>query len=140
MKIYNAGESVPYGVYFSGRPLDIHIVTAEGDALEGKPGVAYRRMPTLIAVAAGPVIGGVFVMAFPVVIFAALVLAVTRMPLGMMQRTASRNAHLAAVRWEPSSAYLNMGDRRVPLAIEELDELDILAAEVGERRLREEGL
>ncbi len=86
MKTYRAGETVPYGVYFSTRPIDMLIVSEESELLAGKADVPYRYMPTWMAVFAGPAIGGVFVMAFPAIIFAAIFMAMGRGLMGLGHR------------------------------------------------------
>ena len=110
MKTYRAGESVSYGVYFSTRPIDMHLVSAEGELLEGKSDATYRRMPTWLAVAFGPLIGGAFVIAFPAILLAVLFMAAGKAIMSLVRGAAESNVHLAGVRWEPTAAYLNKPD------------------------------
>ena len=134
MKTYRAGESVSYGVYFSGRPIDMHIVSAEGELLEGKADATYRRMPTWLAIAFGPAIGGIFVMAFPAIIFAALFMAAGKAIMGLVRNTAESNVHLAGMRWEPTAAYLNKTEGGEEVEGEDSDEKSELEAEVEARK------
>jgi len=69
MRNYEQGKAVPAGVYFSVRHLDLRVVTDEDAVLTGKEGVSYRRSPLFVVALLAPVLGGLFVMALPFVIF-----------------------------------------------------------------------
>ncbi|MCB9655653.1 MAG: hypothetical protein H6729_16135 [Deltaproteobacteria bacterium] len=74
MKSYVAGLGVPSGIYLSARPVDLAIVHEDG-RLDGPEGAHYRRVPLIIAVAMGPVVGGMYAVAFPLLIFWAVACA-----------------------------------------------------------------
>jgi hypothetical protein len=71
MRTYENGQAAPIGVYISVRHLDMRVITGDDETLAGKEGVAYRRSPLLLIALLGPVLGGLFVMAMPFIIFAA---------------------------------------------------------------------
>ena len=146
MKTYSAGVPSRYGVYVSPRHLDVRVVGAEDEILEGKPGARYLRIPTLLLVAAAPAIGGAFVLLFPLVIIGALAVVGFQECRKLVRRTADGSAHLATMRWQPGAAYLDgNGD---PTAGEEAEQADSpepeppadladLEAEVNARRTEE---
>lgn len=68
MTTYRDGQSAPYGLFVSFRPLDTRFVGAAGEELEGIPGAHYKRLPNMVAVAMAPVLGGLFVVLFPLVV------------------------------------------------------------------------
>ena len=75
MKTYRNEEIAPYGVYVSLRALDIQVVDGEGEKLSGRPGATYRRIPMPLLVLLSPVIGGAFVLLFPVLVLMAVAMA-----------------------------------------------------------------
>ncbi len=72
MRTYRHGETARYGLYLSAWPPDVRFVSADGETLEGVDRASYMRLPTLLVVLLGPVIGGLFVLLFPLVVFAAV--------------------------------------------------------------------
>jgi len=143
MKTYDAGDKVPYGVYFSANPFNLHYIS-DDEVLPGAQGTTFKRLPTLLIVAAGPAIGGIFVMAFPAIILMAVMVAVWKLGVKTVRSFASKNAHLVQMNWEPNAAYLT-GDGKEPEedaeAIDrdlEDDEVEALEAEVETRREEEE--
>ena len=48
MKTYMSGQSVPYGVYASLKPLDLRFAGAEGEILDGRDGTTYTRLPAAL--------------------------------------------------------------------------------------------
>lgn len=110
MKTYQNNENAPYGLYLSFRRPDIRFVGADGESLEGVDGATYRRLPTPLVVAAGPVLGGLFVIAFPVLIILATIVGLGRLITTRVRATADEHAYLASGRYEPSMAYLNKGE------------------------------
>lgn len=133
MKTYQAGQNVPYGVYTSLRPLNLHYM-ADNETLPGSGD--YTRLPTWLMVLASPAIGGAFVMAFPFICLVAVAAALGKFTANTVQSMATRNAHLVQMNWEPSAAYLD-GDGKAPNPAADLDaddDLDVLKAEVAKRR------
>lgn len=76
MTAYTAGQFVPNGVYLSLRRADVHVISGGETKLQGLQGVLYHRLPLVAFVALVPVLGGLFAMSFPFVIFAAFAKAV----------------------------------------------------------------
>ena len=141
MATYRFDQCVRYGVYMSLRPLSARFVSADGASLEGAQGATYRRLPTILVVALGPLIGGAFVLAFPLIVAGALLLALGRLTMRALRHSADRSAHLAKVRWEPATAYLHSGETGsdgVPDDDPQQEALDDLEHEVAERRAAEE--
>jgi hypothetical protein len=110
MKAYFADESVGYGLYFSG--LDFRFVGSDGEKLEGRPGKTYRKLPMFFTIAMSPILGGVFVMAFPVIVVLMTVYAVFQFFGKKLTKEIARNCHLAVHRWEPTVSYLNHKDQK----------------------------
>lgn len=73
MKRFHHDEKAPTGIYVSPRHLDVRLVENGEDRLQGKPEAEYMRVPLGLLVVAGPVLGAVFAIAFPFVVFYALV-------------------------------------------------------------------
>lgn len=72
MNTYVTGEAVGSGLYMSWKQRDLRIVTETEQVLDGEPEAIYRRIPLWMLVALAPVLGGLYAMAFPVIIFSAL--------------------------------------------------------------------
>jgi len=114
MKTYQTGQSVAYGVYASLRALDVRYVGADGEALDGRAGAQYWRVPTLLMLALAPVAGGLFVIAFPALVLGLAVAAATRPAWSALAGLADRRAHLAVVQWQPTAAYLRPPQEEPP--------------------------
>ena len=72
MNTYVTGESVGSGLYLSWRQRDLRIVTESEQVLDGEPEGIYKRIPLWMLVVLAPVLGGLYAMAFPVIIFSSL--------------------------------------------------------------------
>ena len=72
MRTYRHGEPTRYGLYLATWPPDMRFVSADNEPLEGLEGARYLRLPTLMVALLGPVIGGLFVLLFPLIVFAAV--------------------------------------------------------------------
>ncbi len=107
MKTYKTNESVSYGLYLSIRSMDVRFVGAEGETLEGKPGADYIKVPVLLALLFSPILGGVFVLGFPLIVVGVLIYAACHLAAEQVRSTISNHAHLALWKWEPTAAYLN---------------------------------
>ena len=148
MKTYSAGQPARYGVYFAPRHLDVRVVGAEDEVLEGKDNARYFRIPTVLLVAACPAIGGAFVLLFPLVILGALAVVAFQECRKLVRHTADGTAHLAQMRWQPGAAYLDGNEAEPaqpaaaptagpPTAPHPLGDLADLEAEVRARREEE---
>ena len=135
MLTYKSGSPARYGVYIAPRHLDLRVVGADNEPIEGKAGARYLRIPTLLLVALCPLIGGAFVIFFPFVILGAVALVLFQEARKLFRGVAGDGVHLAQVRWQPGAAYLN-GDKEEAAAGEATPsaELADLEAEVRARR------
>lgn len=134
MKSYRNSQSAPYGLYVSKSPVDMTFVSADGEPIDGKAGASYVRVPTLLAVVLSPAIGGVFVLAFPLVVLAAVAYGIAQFAARPVRKLAERHANLARVRWEPATAYLDGGQSEEAAEGETSEELAELEEEVQARR------
>ncbi|OIP29999.1 MAG: hypothetical protein AUK47_26195 [Deltaproteobacteria bacterium CG2_30_63_29] len=132
MKTYQAGQNVPYGVYTSMRPLNLHYMSDS----ETLPGTGeYTRIPTWLMVVASPAIGGLFVMAFPFICLVAVAAALGKLAANTVHSMATRNAHLVQMNWEPGAAYLDgKGQSATPTSDDDDLDLEALKAEVAKKR------
>lgn len=142
MKKYTAGQRAPYGVYASVWPPNMCVVSADGEPIHGKEGTTYRRIPLLLVIAAGPAIGGAFVLSFPLIVVAAVFTAIAQRVFRGATELGDSQAHLVRLRWEPATSYLQHTDDEADTAeaVAEPaaeDELGELAEEVRARRERE---
>ena len=136
MKFHQTMQPAPYGLYISTRPFDVRFVGADGETLDGLPGASYRRVPTLLALLLAPMLGGAFVIAFPILVIVAAVVGIARVAVREVRKAAGEHAWLASPRWEPSTSYLTKGEKKGD--VEEVPtELADLRDEVGERRADE---
>ena len=110
MKKYQTGQRVPYGVYASAWPPDLRVVSADDEPLDGKPDKRYVRLPLLLVIAAGPALGGVFVLAFPLIVLGAVITALGQYAYRRVRELRDSQAHLVRLRWEPATSYLKHTD------------------------------
>lgn len=64
MFTYQGGEKVEGGFYLNRRTFEVAVINREG-VLEGGPGEAYARVPTLFVLALAPALGAAFAMFLP---------------------------------------------------------------------------
>jgi len=128
MKRYSANQPAPYGLYISARHMDVRFVGADGENLEGKHDVAYRRVPTWLAVLLATALGGAFVLAFPLIVLGAIFGTLGG---AIVKRVSRRHGYVARGGWQPAAAYFDNKEKprhEDEPASEELADLD---AEVG---------
>ena len=107
MKTYQAGKQVEYGIYISPKSIDCRFVGADNETLEGKPNATYYRLPTIVAIAAAPILGGIFVMTFPLLIIMMFAYAVCKPLIDAGKYLAKESEFLGSFQWQPTAAYLN---------------------------------
>ena len=127
MKRYSATQPAPYGLYISPRNFDIRFVGADGEPLEGKDGATYRRIPTWLVVVFGPALGGIFVLAFPLLVIAAIVGTLGAAAFKALSR---RHGYVARGGWQPAAAYFDKKQEARAEGDAPAAELDDLQAEV----------
>ena len=136
MKTYNAGSKVGYGLYVSPKALDVRFVGSDEETLAGTKGKAYFRMPTLLMVLAAPILGGLFVLAFPVMVLLMVVVAIARLIYKTAASAVEARSHLLEMNWQPSAAYLNKNkpEQKDGASEAKVTELKDLKDEVASRR------
>lgn len=107
MKTYNTGSKVQYGVYASLKDFDMCFVSADHEILKGRPGAQYFRIPSWLLVLAAPALGGLFVIAFPLLVIMMVIGGLVKMVYQTAHSSVEKNAHLMDLRWSPTATYLN---------------------------------
>ena len=136
MKTYQSGQKVKYGIYVAPKAWDARFVGADDETLDGKDNAEYIHLPSALLLLATPIMGGVFVLAFPLIVigwcFGAIGLVIAR---GVKSLVESQ-AYVVQMRWEPSAAYLNKTKREKSdkTTEEDSNELKDLKDEVDKKR------
>lgn len=103
MKRYETGEAAPYGIYIARNMVDVRFVGADGEALDGREGGRYMRLPTWAVIVVGPALGVIFVMAFPLLVIATIF---GTLGVGLVRKLGgARHAYVARSGWQPAAAY-----------------------------------
>lgn len=140
MKMHRSGDVTNQGIYISVWPPDCRFVGAPGEALDGREGLTYRRVPAVLALLLSPLFGGAFVLLFPVLVILGTGLLATTLAARAIRSLLERHWYLASARWEPVTAYLNRcepkrgGEGQGRIASEALERLE---KEVQVRRAEE---
>jgi hypothetical protein len=100
-----SGTPVRSGTYFNSRRFTF-VQVKDGEALKGAAGERWVRVPLPLAVVAAPVLGGLFVVAFPVIGVAALAWGVARKLAGGVKEGAAGLAANLAPAPVPGEAHL----------------------------------
>ena len=130
MKRYAVNESAPYGLYVSFSPADVRFVGSEGETLEGRSPL-YRKLPTALVILCGPVLGGAFVLAFPLVIIVAIASIMTHLVAKRFRKAAEKRVYLIENAWQPQAAFLQ-GEQEEETAAQDADQDADQDAEHGE--------
>ncbi|MBK8010538.1 MAG: hypothetical protein IPK13_04265 [Deltaproteobacteria bacterium] len=144
-RTYMAGQAAPWGLYVGLNRLSVRYISASGEALVGPAKARYLKIPTWISVLASPLIGGLYVVFFPLILAAALFVVLGELLYAVVTRTWADHAHLANARFSPSAAYLNApeaedrsnGQGASVANSDEQGDLDALEAEARTRQARE---
>lgn len=113
MRTYRGSDKVEPGLYFNARELSFKSVDEEGP-LPGSLVEVYRRVPILVLLIVGPLLGLVYAVFLPFIGFAAVAWL-----LGVKAVQLARGAAREAVRvlrpgWEPSLAFLSRSKPGTP--------------------------
>jgi len=141
VRTYSAGEQVPWGVYLAVNRPAVRHVSATGEVLASRPGTRFVRVPTWLLVLASPVVGGLYVVLFPIILAGVIASFLIHLVNVAIRRALARHGHLAHARWEPAASYLRplQRDAAEEATTEEGidEELRDLEAEVATRREQE---
>lgn len=141
-KVRHGGELVDWGIYVGVNRLCVCYVSAPNEALEGEAETRYLRVPTWMVLVGSPIIGGLYVLLFPVIMAGALVAVLVSLAVTPFARASERWGQLAGSQWQPSAAYLDRAPQ--PKAEDEVESSDTpdpladLAEEVKTRRAEEQ--
>ncbi|MDP3063610.1 MAG: hypothetical protein Q8O40_10455 [Chloroflexota bacterium] len=140
---YLGGQRAGPGHYWRLSTGALVVVRKDGEVLPGGAGIRYLRTPRFIVLLMGPLAGGLYVLALPLVACGALMGALAVRAGQLLERwgvaTALARA-LAGPRWMPGRSYLmDWAARRrprkeAPAPGDETTPLDRLEAEIRERR------
>lgn len=108
MRRYRGNEKVQPGIYFNARQLVFKSMGEEGH-LPGTEQDQYRRVPTLVLLAAGPVLGGLYVIFLPLLGFAMLGWFAGRKVLDLVGHAAEASVRALKPAWQPARAFLSRG-------------------------------
>ncbi len=137
MKTYKANQSCPQGFYFSLKNLDGHFVGADGEFFEGSRDAVYYKFPNTFLVLMSPIIGGLFVLTFPLVMLASIALIGSYSILRLLWLFLMPRANLLENRWEPSMAYLIRPKKTKKQEAENGESFQISASEFDAQVCRE---
>ena len=76
-KKYSAGTFAPCGTYLNTNEWAFHGVPPEGEVLEGE-GATYYRVPLLLVLGLGPMIGLAFILFLPIAVPVVLIYGIGR--------------------------------------------------------------
>ena len=116
MTTIEAGTRVNKGYYFSATTWSLEPVVRDGEALPGKLGERYLRVPLLAAFALAPIMGAVFLMFLPFIGFYLAAHAAVRPVTRLFGRSATEIAATIQPGWKPGEAYLTGHGQEAPTA------------------------
>ncbi len=87
-KTFASGHRVNSGIYVNTRSFQLVNIEKDGTVLPGKNG-SFMRIPTLLAMAAAPALGGLFVVALPFIGFGVLGHAIVKAVTGGAKEVAA---------------------------------------------------
>jgi hypothetical protein len=137
MATYIGGTRVQSGYYLNTSKLAIANVEKDGGALPGGSETRWKRVPTLLVLAAAPVVGGLFVVTLPLVGFGAATYAIGRKLAGRARAGATEIAATVAPTMVPGQAHLTGEPPRGGAAEGEPPEderMQALEKEIAEKR------
>jgi hypothetical protein len=128
---YAGGSAVESGYYLNTRSYAVVTLPADG-RLPGAPGEAFVRVPWPVLLAAAPIVGGAFVLAYPVIGLSTMAYGLARKVLGAAGQGAGELASTMAPGPLPGEAHLT-GQPGEGEPVEGSDLKD-LEAEIGKAR------
>lgn len=106
MATYVGGTQVKSGYYMDASTLAFANVEKDGGTLPGGAKTRWKRVPVLLVVAAAPLLGGLFVVAFPLLGFGVAAYALGRKLTSRARAGAKEIAATVAPSWAPGEAHL----------------------------------
>jgi hypothetical protein len=106
MKRFKGGETVEIGLYFNLRECSFKSIDEKGP-LPGTDTDVYRRVPMLVLLAVGPVLGLVYVMFLPFIGIAFVTWLLAVKAAHLTASVARETVRVLTPGWEPSMAFLS---------------------------------
>lgn len=106
MKRYSGGEAVEPGLYMNVRHLSFRSVDEAGP-LPGEAGDVYRRVPMLVLLVAGPILGLAYVVFLPFIGVAMVTWLLGAKALEVATGAARGVVRVLRPGWEPAMAFLS---------------------------------
>lgn len=103
---YLAGNSVPSGYYWNPKKWSVTPVAKDGDVLPGEAGEKFVKVSLPLAIAAAPVLGGLFVVFLPFIGFGLTAYALANKLAGGAKKSAAELASTVTPGWRPGEAHL----------------------------------
>lgn len=133
---YLAGNSVPSGYYWNPKKWSVTPVAKDGDVLPGEAGEKFVKVSLPLAIAAAPVLGGLFVVFLPFIGFGLTAYALANKLAGGAKRSAAELASTVTPGWRPGEAHLTgkpgeTSEKEVPAHSEAMEDL---AKEIQDKR------
>lgn len=137
-KVRHAGEPVGWGIYVGINRLCVCYVSAPNEPLEGDAGTRYLRVPTWMVLVGSPLLGGLYVLLFPLVMAGALLAVVGSLIAAPIARASERYGRMTTSNWQPNAAYLQRPSNEDSASTHTEDPLADLSEEVAARRAQEQ--
>ena len=103
---YRAVSSVQSGYYWNPKKWSVTPVAKDGDVLPGEAGDKYVKVSLPLAIAAAPVLGGLFVVFLPFIGFGLTAYALANKLAGGAKKSAAELASTVTPGWRPGEAHL----------------------------------
>lgn len=139
MATYAGGTAVKRGYYIDGASFEFTTVERDGSALPGGTERRWLHVPVIAVIAAAPALGGLFVLAFPLIGFGVLAYSVAKKLIPAARAGAREIGATLSPSWVPGEAHLTGEDvpkKEAPNASPQpgSERLDALQSEVDEAR------
>lgn len=108
MKRFHANDQVDPGIYLNLRQLSFKSMSDEG-RLPGTEKDVYRRVPALVLLVAGPLLGLAYVIFLPLLGFVMLAGFLLRKGAEVAAEAAAAAARVLRPAWQPARAFLTRG-------------------------------
>ncbi|HEX7623718.1 MAG TPA: hypothetical protein VF400_09125 [Anaeromyxobacteraceae bacterium] len=139
MATYVGGTAVKRGYYIDGASFEFTTVERDGSALPGGPERRWLHLPVLVVMAAAPALGGLFVVAFPLIGFGVLAYSIAKKLVPAARAGVREIGATLSPSWVPGEAHLTGEEApkaadASPSAKPGSERLDALQSEIEEAR------